>query len=142
MEKEKNMMIRVNYILIEELSNFNIAERIDLKPDLSNFQSPVGELGNRFKTDILLKFKVNYDDEIIPLNIDYTLYKMITKLNNGYKPNKNDKEDLVIFSEFIDDLIKNGSSDEELLIEDINNKLNFTLEFDSTFDEFKFEQVE
>ena len=79
--------------------------------------------------------------EIISLNIDYTLYSMITKLNRGYKPNKNDKEDLVIFSEFIDELIKNGSSDEELLIEDINHKLNFTLEFDSTFNEFKFEQV-
>lgn len=134
--------LKKNYILIEELSNFNIAERIDLKLDLSNLQPPVDELGNRFKTDILLKFKVNADEDIIPLNIDYTLYKMITKLNNGYKPNKNDKEDLVIFKEFIDELIKHGSSDEELLIEDINNKLNFTLEFDSTFDEFKFEKVE
>ena len=131
-----------NYILIEELSNFNIAERIDLKPDLSLFKNPVNVLDNRFKTDILLKFKVNHNENIIPLNIDYTLYSMITKLNNGYKPNKNDKEDLVIFNEFIDELIKNGSSDEELLIEDINNKRNFTLEFDSTFDEFKFEQVE
>lgn len=131
-----------NYILIEELSNFNIAEKIDLKPDLSNLQSPVDELDNRFKTDILLKFKVNHNENFIPLNIDYTLYRMITKLNNGYKPNKNDKEDLVIFNEFIDELIKNGSSDEELLIEDINNKINFSLEFDSTFDEFKFEQVE
>ena len=131
-----------NYILIEELSNFNIAERIDLKPDLSNLQNHVDELGNRFKTDILLKFKVNHNEDIIPLNIDYTLYRMITKLNNGYKPNKNDKEDLVIFNEFIDELIKYGSSDEELLIEDLNNKRNFTLEFDSTFDEFKFEQVE
>ena len=131
-----------NYILIEELSNFNIAEKIDLKPDLSNFQNSVDELGNRFKTDIRLKFKVNHNENMIPLNIDYTLYRMITKLNNGYKPNKNDKEDLVIFNEFIDELIKNGSSDEELLIEDINNNRIFTLEFDSTFDEFKFEQVE
>lgn len=131
-----------NYILIEELSNFNIAERIDLKPDLSNLQSPIGELGSRFKRDILLKFKVNNNEEIITLNIDYTLYTMITKLNRGYKPNKNDKEDLVIFREFIDELIKKGSSDEELLIEDIDHKINFTLEFDSTFDEFKFEQVE
>ena len=131
-----------NYILIEELSNFNIAEKIDLKPDLSNLQSPIEELGSRFKTDILLKFKVNNNEEIISLNIDYTLYSMISKLNSGYKPNKNDKEDLVIFREFIDELIKNGSSNEELLIEDIGHKLNFTLEFDSTFDEFKFEQVE
>ena len=130
-----------NYILIEELSNFNIAEKIDLKLDLSNVQNTVDDLNNRFKTDILLKFKVNNNENSIPLNIDYTLYKMITKLNNGYKPNKNDKEDLVIFNEFIDELIKNGSSDEELLIEDINNNLNFTLEFDSTFDEFKFEQI-
>lgn len=131
-----------NYILIEELSNFNIAERIDLKPDLSNLQTPVDDLGNRFKTDILLKFKVNNNENIIPLNIDYRLYRMITKLNKGYKPNKNDKEDLVIFNEFIEELIKNGSSDEELLIEDINNKRNFTLEFDSTFEEFKFEQID
>ena len=130
-----------NYILIEELSNFNIAERIDLKPDLIYLQNSVDDLGNRFKTDILLKFKVNHNENTIPLSIDYTLYKMITKLNNGYKPNKNDKEDLVIFNEFIDELIKNGSSDEELLIEDINNNLNFTLEFDPTFDEFKFEQI-
>lgn len=130
-----------NYILIEELSNFNIAEKIDLKLDLSNLQSPIDELGNRFKTDILLRFKVNNNEEIISLNIDYTLYSMITKLNSGYKANKNDKEDLVIFSEFIDELIKNGSSDEELLIEDIEHKINFTLEFDPTFDEFKFEQV-
>ena len=131
-----------NYILIEELSNFNIAEKIDLKPVLMNSKDMGDDLNNRFKTDILLKFKVNNKENIIPLSIDYTLYRMITKLNNGYKPNKNDKEDLVIFNEFIDELIKNGSSDEELLIEDINNKLNFTLEFDSTFDEFKFEQVE
>ena len=131
-----------NYILIEELSNFNIAEKIDLKPDLSNLKSPIEELGSRFKTDILLKFKVNNNEEIIPLNIDYTLYSMITKLNKGYKPNKNDKEDLVVFREFIDEIIKNGSSNEELFIEDIDHKIGFTLEFDSTFGEFKFEQLE
>ena len=67
---------------------------------------------------------------------------MITKLNKGYKPNKNDKEDLVVFREFIDELIKKGSSDKQLLIEDINTNRKFNLEYDATFEEFTFEQGE
>ena len=131
-----------NFILIDELKNFNIAEKIDLSLVLTKKDDSDTELGNRFKTDIVLNFKVNDHEEPVSLNIDYTLYTMITKLNKGYKPNKNDKEDLVVFREFIDELIKKGSSDKQLLIEDINTNRKFNLEYDATFEEFSFEQGE
>ena len=131
-----------NFILIDELDNFNIAEKIDLSLVLPKKDDSKSELGNRFKTDIILNFKVNDNEEPVTLHMDYTLYSMITKLNKGYKPNKNDKEDLVVFREFIDELIKKGSSDKQLLIEDINTNRKFNLEYDATFEEFTFEQGE
>ena len=131
-----------NFILIDELDNFNIAEKIDLSLVLPKKDDSKSELGNRFKTDIILNFKVNDNEEPVTLHMDYTLYSMITKLNKGYKPNKNDKEDLVVFREFIDELIKKGSSDKQLLIEDINTNRKFNLEYDATFEEFSFEQGE
>ena len=75
----------------------------------------------------------------IPLEIDYSLYSTICKLNEGYKPNKLEKENLILFEEFINNLINESASD-ILIVKNIDLDVNFTFEYNEDFDSFLFER--
>ena len=77
------------------------------------------------------------------LDVDYQLYKKIVEVNNGYHVTKNDKEQGVLFVEFIDKLLLNGNMENELLIEDKRDNRKFSLIYENDFDEeFIFERME
>ena len=115
--------IHDNYICVENLSKFKIAKQFDIK--LQDIDKGIKERNNnninRFKTSILLKFTVNNSDTV-DLNLDYPLYEVITKLNKGYKPNKSEQKNLLLFNEFIDKLIKATQSDDYLIYNILENK--------------------
>ena len=73
--------------------------------------------------------------------MDYQLYKKIVEINKGYCASKNDKEEAVIFVEFIEKLLAYGNMEEELLIEYKNDNRKFTLKYKDGFggEEFSFE---
>ena len=126
-----------NYICIDDLENFKIAKPFNLKLendiDLSIKESNI----NRFKTSLLLKFRVNNSNKI-ELNLDYSLYEVITKLNKGYKPNKSEQKDLLLFNEFIDKLISATTTD-KYLVYNLKEDIKFNLEND--MGEYVFERL-
>jgi len=60
-------------------------------------------------------------------------------LNKGYKPNKVEKENLVLFDEFINNLINESSSD-DLIVRNTNFDVDFIFEYAEDFDRFTFER--
>ena len=126
-----------NYICIDDLEKFKIAKPFNLKLendiDLSIKESNI----NRFKTSLLLKFRVNNSNKI-ELNLDYSLYEVITKLNKGYKPNKSEQKDLLLFNEFIDKLISATTTD-KYLVYNLKEDIKFNLEND--MGEYVFERL-
>ena len=66
------------------------------------------------------------------------MYEYIVKLANGFKPNKSEKEDLIIFDEFIDSLI-NEPTEDGLFIRDLELNNDFYFEYDD-FGDFIFKR--
>lgn len=136
---------RENYIYLnEKLQSFKVAEKLDLKLTKAGCCTEnKKETLERFKTNINIGFEIPSKGKKEIVELDYQLYKKIVDINNGYYASKNDREEAIIFVEFIDKLLSLGDMENELLIEDKRDKKSFRLIFENDFDEeFKFERVD
>lgn len=130
--------------LNEKLQNFKVAENLNLAFSKKGTCPTKNDLViERFKTNINVAFEVKDKSQSELLELDYQLYKKIVDVNSGYHASKNDREEAVIFVEFIDKLLALGNMENELLIEDKRDKKVFKLIYENDFDEeFKFERVD
>ena len=121
--------VQDEYVSIENLDHYIIAKRLMLQ--LKDVDNEIKERNiNRFKITMLLEFKVSHSDESIELNMDYSLYEVLTKLNKGYKPNKSEQKDLLLFNEFINRLFDSNEADNYLVLNvDENKKYKLRREF-------------
>ena len=87
--------------------------------------------------NLKLKFSANHSD-LVDINLDYSLYEVITKLNKGYKPNKSEQKDLLLFNEFIDKLI-NSTMTNDYLVYNVQDDIKFKLTSELNF--YSFERV-
>ena len=132
--------VRKDYICIDELDSFKVSKELKLKYNPDSFDlSFEGKLSNRFKTSIKVYFSVLPGKNKIPLEVDFPLYSAICKLNKGYKPNKFEMENLILFDEFINNLINENKSD-DLIINNLDLDVDFTFEYNEDFDSFTFER--
>lgn len=125
------------FITIEEIKDININKEIDFELDFADSKISEDESFDKFENSIVIDYDVGRESS--ELNIDYNLYNLIYKLNKGYKPNKNDKENFIIFENFIEDIIKKNSS-EKLLIDFLKQGKKFNFEFKPKRGKFVFEQ--
>lgn len=131
--------IKKGYICIDELESFKVSKELKLKYYPDSFEvAHEDKLSNRFKTSIKVIFSASQGEKI-PLEVDFPLYSAICKLNKGYKPNKVEKENLVLFDEFINNLINESSSD-DLIVRNTNFDVDFIFEYAEDFDRFTFER--
>ena len=129
--------INENSICIDTFKDFKVAK--EFKTRIVDFKHvSASHDTNRFKTSIQLNFGFNKNDKSIPLNIDYELYEMITKLVKGYKPNKYERRNLLLFDDFIESLIDLAHNEAyEIYFNDENIK--FKLSFNE-FESFEFKR--
>lgn len=129
-----------NYICVDELNSFKVFKYMKLHNKYDNFDNKLSEessLGNRFKISIKIYFKVNSSENKTPLDIDYRLYEYIVKLNNGFKPNKSERDDLTLYNEFVDNLLKNDLNN-NLIVKSLETDKIFEFEYDDELESFAF----
>lgn len=127
--------VKQDYVIIDRLPSFNIAKRINI--DFQPIPKLKTSLKNSFKSSISYNVHVNGEvcegdckgvlcekQNCVKLNIDYLLFESITKINNGYQPNKNEKENLIVFNDFIHEMVSKTANN-ELLIVYTNSKKSF-----------------
>lgn len=128
--------------LNKNLYDFKVAEEIDFNPHHAG-SCPKNNKNTleRFKSNISLGYETSFNKGIEVLELDYQLYKKIVEINKGYCASKNDKEESVIFLEFIEKLLSYGNMEEELLIEYKKDNKKFILKYKDGFggEEFSFE---
>lgn len=127
-----------DYITIDDLRSFNVSKHLRLKPRIISSDNNLEISMNRFKNEIQIGFLVRPNTHLIKLNIDFKLFDELIKINKGYKPNKSERDALVVFDEFVNLLINDLPSN-ELLIKNLDTKTDFTFEYDEDFDTFLFE---
>lgn len=99
-------------------------EHIEFEPylDVSSSVKKKEEL-QRFLPFITVKYESKKTGEIIPLDIDYSLYKLIYKLAAGYIQTAEDRNNHADFISFIYKILRTGSADKEVsLVTDDNRK--------------------
>ena len=140
--KEAIFMLRgsyKDYICIDRLRTFRVYKYFKVNYKKEKIQNQLikdDNSLNRFKTEISVNYSVSHSNEKVSLNVDYSLYEYILKLCNGFKPNRNDNENLINFNDFINNLLS-LSDDEDLKIKDLRIDKAFSFTFDG-IDSFEF----
>ena len=138
--EEKN---HINIFLGRNQTKYKASEKIELKSDLSNLPKNDENDLKKFIGTLKLKYKGENTDRSYEIDIDYTLYKLLIQVNNGYRPNKKDKNHFIKFIEFINKLEEAGSQHEEIVFTEKNRENNkqFKLEFDEEFETYRFVEI-
>ena len=127
------------HVCIGKNKNYLLYEKIDFKPDSDRIptESKNEEL-HRFLPELKVSYKNDKDKSAQPfdLDIDFSLYQMIIRLNHGYIHTSDDESNFTDFISFIERLLQTGNSDSELFIVDhkgrksLFRKTDFGYEFE------------
>ena len=139
-DAEKN---HINIFLGKNQVKYKISEELQLKVDVSNL--PHNDESELFKfiTNMKLKYKNDNTQKGYEIEVDFSLYELLIKVSNGYRPNKKDKNHFIKFIEFINKLEEAGSQDKKLIFTEKNRENNKTykLEYDDEFEEYRFVEM-
>nr|WP_077625101.1 DNA phosphorothioation-dependent restriction protein DptF [Sediminibacillus massiliensis] len=106
-----------DYVYLNKPSEkYRLAQRINLRPTIDHLEPRRDEVLESFKSTILIGYRDADNQKKIYLDIDYPLYSLLTKVREGYRPNKKDEEDAIKFVEFIDKLMAFGEKKEEMQV--------------------------
>ncbi|MCZ8519865.1 DNA phosphorothioation-dependent restriction protein DptF [Paenibacillus mucilaginosus] len=123
-------------------------QKLEIEPHINRAKSLTETQLIKFLTMMTIQFKtknVTYSSEAaIPIiDIDFSLYALLIRIKNGYRPNKKDKFQYIKFVEFIDKLNNSGSPKNELIFESkqFGKSTRYRLQYDDTFDQYSFMEM-
>lgn len=139
-EADKDYM---NIFMGKNQVKYKVSEKIELKVDTSNLPNNGENDLKKFIETIKLKYKGENSGASYEIDIDYSLYKLLVQVNNGYRPNKKDKNHFIKFIEIINKLQETGSQKNELKFTEKNKEDNrqFKLEYDEEFESYRFVEI-
>ncbi|KQL33526.1 DNA phosphorothioation-dependent restriction protein DptF [Bacillus sp. FJAT-25509] len=127
-----------DYIFINKpTEKFRIAQSLTLKPSTNHFKLQNDEVLSAFKTYFLLGYSNNEGKEEF-LEVDYFIFELLTKISNGYRPNKKDEEEGIKFIEFVEKVMQFGEKRNEILVYFPEDKRYYRLSRDEFGDEITF----
>ncbi|MDR1771575.1 MAG: DNA phosphorothioation-dependent restriction protein DptF [Hungatella sp.] len=110
-------------IRLSESRGFELYENVKFEAFLENVPSSNGDNSlQRFTPIIMLCFEDVKTKEIISLDIDYSLYELISRLNDGYVQTAEDRNNHADFISFVSKVLKTGSASENIMIVSENGK--------------------
>ena len=139
-EAEKD---HINIFMGKNQTKYKVSEKIQLNADTSNLTVIDKSELKKFIGNLILQFKDENGKNSYEIDIDYNLYKLLVQVNNGYRPNKKDKNHYIKFIEFISKLEDTGSQNKEIIFTEKNQEINnkYKLEFDEEFETYKFVEM-
>ena len=105
-----------NRLIILKSNDFYITVDANIVRDKRKIQEEKSIKLKSFDCYLLVNEKI-----IKPIEITFNIYKMIQDINRGYVPNKYDRNNLIIFKEFIDRIIDKIKVSNKLSFIDKNN---------------------
>lgn len=119
-------------------------QKLEIEPHINRTSSLSDVELHKFLTMMNVQFRnKNSNSSIASIDIDYTLYAFLVRINRGYRPNKKDKFQFIKFVEFIETLSEFGNSKEEIIFESkqSKNKTRYRLKYDELFDQYTFMEM-
>ncbi|MFR3566665.1 MAG: DNA phosphorothioation-dependent restriction protein DptF [Paraclostridium sordellii] len=134
---------QINIFIGKNQVKYKVSEMLELKADTNNL--PVNDENklDKFLTNIEINYKGSGLNESCGIEIDFTLYELLMRVREGYRPNKKDKNQFIKFIEFINKIEVAGSQKSELIFTEKNQEQNkkFRLEFDEEFEIYRFMEI-
>lgn len=108
--------------LISSHNGYQIMSEIDMEPDFDSIHRTHTHSSSFFKAHITI------EGESVSIPININLLNMMERIINGYRPNKHDKNTIVILDEFAEHIAQIASRKNKLLI--VKGSLNMSLKYD------------
>ncbi|MGQ3380775.1 DNA phosphorothioation-dependent restriction protein DptF [Priestia endophytica] len=132
-------MININ--LGRNQLKYTISQSVDIKQYVKDLTENDVKTLDKFLPYIILKFIIpGNDDVVFSIRIDFPLYQLLMRINEGYRPNKQDKNNYVNFVDFINNILEHSNQQEILTITEKSGKKSksFLISYDEDFGyEFK-----
>lgn len=139
-EAEKN---QINIFIGKNQVKYKISEELELKADASNLPTNKDSELIKFLTEMDIRYKGEKLNNSCGIEIDYSLYELLVRVGQGYRPNKKDKNHFIKFIEFINKIEGAGSKNNQLTFIEKNREENkkYRLEFDEEFEIYRFVEI-
>lgn len=139
-EAEKN---HINIFVGKNQVKYKVSEELELKADASNLPNNKESELIKFLTEMDIRYKGDKLDRSCSIDVDYSLYELLIRVGNGYRPNKKDKNHFIKFIEFINKIEYAGSQNSQLTFTEKNREENkkYRLEFDEEFEIYRFVEI-
>jgi DNA phosphorothioation-dependent restriction protein DptF len=122
---------------------YRLFKNISLKPSLFTPDEKVIEsVLHQFYPQLQFEFTSSGSQERQRIDIDYSLYVLLCKINQGYRPNKLDRNNYINFVRFVDRLVNTGNYDSLLYVDEINlgGPLDYSLS-QNEYGEYVFDKL-
>lgn len=120
---------------------YTISQSVDIKQYVKDLVETNEEILDKFLPYMILKFMISGNENaIFSIRIDFPLYQLLMRINEGYRPNKQDKNNYVNFVNLINNILDYSNQQEVLTITEKTGKhsKSFLILFDEDFGyEFK-----
>lgn len=107
--KAPELSMQKEEFFLGEYGGVKITAPVELKPDWEAIRNKNTAHPTGF--DVHLKVGQN---SLLPVRIGLNLFELLNKLNNGYRPNKYDKNAIVLLDEIVDLITKQAKSSSEI----------------------------
>ena len=118
-----NGLTKEQLIDLGSYNGYRLAGIVDLKTDLKRIVNK--NVSNLMHFSVYLKIG---DKELSPIPVSVSFLELIIKINYGYRPNKHDKNTIIILEEIIDEIVRIVRKKDQLCI--IKGASKWNLEFD------------
>lgn len=106
---------------------YRIAKPVSFTLDPISMMAKNEEQVVQFRNSLFIQFAVGENKQRIKLEVDYKMFDLITRIDQGYQPSKIDFDDAIRFSEFANAIRTYNSNNEEVLIYLIQTGETFVL---------------
>lgn len=133
----------INIFVGKNQVKYKVSEEIEIKADASNLPNNKESELIKFLTEMDIRYKGDKLDRSCGIDVDYSLYELLIRVGNGYRPNKKDKNHFIKFIEFINKIECAGSQNSQLTFTEKNREENkkYRLEFDEEFEIYRFVEI-
>lgn len=123
-------------------TQFRVFKDFEVIPDVNLSKEKFESQINKFTQEFSLSFKINNESDSIKIHVDFSLFKILKMISQGYRPNKKDNNNYVYFVNSINILINQNNNKAPLYIDEVNIGKAVDYKFSKdTFSGYKFQVI-
>ncbi|MFH6936340.1 DNA phosphorothioation-dependent restriction protein DptF [Flavobacterium sp. FlaQc-30] len=123
-------------------TQYRVFKDFEVIPNVSVIKEKKDTHIDKFTQEFLLSYKINNENDTIKIHVDFSLFKILKMISQGYRPNKKDNNNYVYFVNSVNILINQNNNKASLYIDEVNIGKAVDYKFSKdTFSGYKFQVI-